>query len=211
MNTLLDAVHGGIIHRRRVARLAALIAREIPQNATVLDVGTGDGQLAARVRALRPDITITGVDVFVRPRTAIPVQAFDGTQLPFDNASVDCVMCVDVLHHASDAAQLLRECARVARDVVIVKDHLREGRFANATLRLMDWVGNARHGVRLPYKYLPRRQWEILIRVSGARVMRWEESLALYPPPLDWLFGRKLHVLMTLRPPPRPQTATASP
>lgn len=200
MNAVLDAVHGGMVHTRRVARLGSLIADRIPRQATVLDVGTGDGQLAARIQRLRPDIAISGVDVLERPRTAVAVRFFDGSHLPYGNASFDAVTCVDVLHHAVDASQLLRECVRVARQVVIIKDHLREGFLATGTLRFMDWVGNARHGVRLPYNYLSRREWQGLITAAGADVNGWEERLELYPPPFSWLFGRRLHVLMTLQP-----------
>lgn len=206
MSTLLDAVHGGVVYTRRVARLATLIAERIPPNATVLDVGTGDGALAARVQRLRADVSVTGVDVLTRPHTAIPVLIFDGTHLPFPSASVDAVTCIDVLHHAADATQLLRECARVARDMVIVKDHLREGVLAATTLRFMDWVGNARHGVRLPYHYLSRHEWHEMLSAIDARVKRWDESLQLYPIPMDWVFGRRLHVLMTLQPSSVPAT-----
>ena len=204
---MLDVVHGGMVHTRRVARLGSLIADRIPRNATVLDVGTGDGQLAARIHGLRPDIAISGVDVLERPRTAVAVRLFDGTHLPFEDASFDAVTCVDVLHHAVDASQLLRECARVARHVVIIKDHLREGFLATATLRFMDWVGNARHGVRLPYNYFSRGEWQGLISVASAQVQGWEERLDLYPAPFSWLFGRHLHVLMMLQPTPRAATA----
>lgn len=207
MNILLDAVHGGMIYIRRIARLSSLIADHIPRAASVLDVGTGDGALAARLREARPDISISGVDVLVRPETAIPVRQFDGIHLPFANASFDAVMCVDVLHHALDAAKVLRECARVARDVVVVKDHIREGVLASATLRVMDWVGNARHGVHVPYNYFSRRQWSELIAGAEVDVKRWDEELSLYPPPLEWIFGRHLHVLMTLQ--PRRAAATA--
>jgi SAM-dependent methyltransferase len=207
VKSLLDAVHGGMIYTRRVARLASLIADRLPRTAKVLDVGTGDGALAARVRAHRSDISISGVDVLVRGQTAIPVRQFDGIHLPFEDASFDAVMCVDVLHHAVDAARLLRECGRVARDVVVVKDHLREGILASTTLRVMDWVGNARHGVRLPYNYFSRREWNELIAGADVGVTSWDEALSLYPRPVDWVFGRRLHVLMTLR--PRPARATA--
>jgi SAM-dependent methyltransferase len=209
VSAVLDAVHGGMVHTRRVARLGTLIAARLPRNSSVLDVGTGDGQLAARIHVLRPDVTISGVDVLERPRTAVSVQLFDGTHLPFENASFDAVTCVDVLHHAVDASRLLRECARVARHVVVVKDHLREGFLATATLRFMDWVGNARHGVRLPYNYFSRSEWQRLIAAAGADVTGWEESLDLYPRPFSWLFGRQLHVLMTLE--TKPLSATARP
>ena len=63
----------------------------------------------------RPDLEITGVDVLVRPKNHIPVQLFDGRQLPFPDQSFDAVMFVDVLHHTDDPSVLLREAKRVAR------------------------------------------------------------------------------------------------
>jgi SAM-dependent methyltransferase len=200
MKAALDALHGGLVHGPRLRRLASLLAQHIPQRAHVLDVGSGDGRLAARLQQLRPDVAIRGVDVIVRPRTAIPVDAFDGRTLPLATQSVDVVTCIDVLHHADDATQLLRECARVARRMVLVKDHLREGLLAVQTLRLMDWVGNARHGVALPYNYLSRAEWRALIANCGLRAERWEEDLGLYPGPAEWVFGRHLHVLAILTP-----------
>ena len=54
---------------------------------------------------------------------------------------------------------LLREAARVARQGVVIKDHTRDGILAGPILRFMDFVGNAHHGVALPYNYWPRRCW----------------------------------------------------
>jgi 2-polyprenyl-3-methyl-5-hydroxy-6-metoxy-1,4-benzoquinol methylase len=48
---LLDRVHGNLVHGRRVRVLAEWLARLLPQNAKVLDVGCGDGLLAQIGRA----------------------------------------------------------------------------------------------------------------------------------------------------------------
>lgn len=196
--TLLGRLHGGFVHNRRVTVLSKHIARLLPPDAHVLDVGCGDGAIAARLRALRPDIRIEGVDVLVRQHTAIPVRLFDGMRIPYDDASVDVVLMVDVLHHTDDPAVLLRESARVARLEVLVKDHLREGFGARVTLRGMDWVGNARHGVRLPYTYWSRAEWNKAFDQLGLAVRRWESALHLYPAPASWLFDRSLHFIAEL-------------
>jgi SAM-dependent methyltransferase len=133
-----------------------------------------------------------------RDSTHVQVELFDGARIPLADASCDVALLVDVLHHADDAGALLAECARVARQAVIVKDHLREGFAAGPTLAFMDWVGNARHGVRLTYRYLTRAQWGELLARTGLRADRWEERLALYPPPADWIFGRRLHFVARL-------------
>jgi SAM-dependent methyltransferase len=113
--------------------------------------------------------------------------------IPYASASVDVVLMVDVLHHTDDPTILLREAARVARTAVVVKDHLREGLGARLTLRSMDWVGNARHGVRLPYNYWSRAQWNRAFDTLGLAVEQWKCALGLYPKPASWLFDRSLH------------------
>jgi len=194
---MLGKVHGGLVFGRRVRRLAAAMADRLPQGARVLDVGCGSGDLAASVMRLRPDVTIEGIDVLVRPGTAIPVTEFDGTHIPFPDASFDAAMVVDVLHHTDDPALVLGEIARVA-PVVIVKDHLRDGLLADPTLRLMDWVGNAAHGVRLPYHYLSRREWTGMWRGLELTASRFATRLSLYPRPFSWLFDRGLHFVTVL-------------
>ncbi len=79
---LLNQLHGAAVFKRRVRILARLMAQELHDAAQVLDVGTGDGSIAAEIGRLRPDVTITGVDVLVRPSTQIPVILFDGSHLP---------------------------------------------------------------------------------------------------------------------------------
>ena len=198
MRSIIEHVHGGYVANRRISVLASGIAALLPPSARVLDVGAGDGLLAARILAVRPDVRIEGVDVLVREGTAIPVRAFDGERIPYEDGSVDLVMMVDVLHHTDDPAVLLRESMRVARAGILIKDHLREGRLAGAVLRTMDRVGNARHGVRLPYNYWSRAQWDLAFHRLGLSVQRWQSRLHLYPPPASWIFDRSLHFLALL-------------
>jgi SAM-dependent methyltransferase len=164
----------------------------------VLDVGCGDGSLARAILDARPDLTLTGVDVLVRPNTAIPVRGFDGRVLPFSDDEVDVALLVDVLHHTLHADDLLSEVSRVARRAIVVKDHLEESWLDRQTLRLMDWVGNSAHGVALPYSYWPRARWQSAIAAIGARVDHWEERLDLFPWPMTLLFDRSLHFLARL-------------
>lgn len=189
---MLDAFHQRHIYQHRVRHLVEAVAARLPQAARVLDVGCGDGLIASLVAAQRDDITIEGIDVLQRAQTHIPVTAFDGSRIPFDEGRFDTVMCVDVLHHTLDPMILLREFARVAR-IVVIKDHLRDGVLADPTLRLMDFVGNARHGVHLPYNYWSRKQWDAAYATLAWTCTDWNEELHLYAPWLDWWFGRSLH------------------
>jgi SAM-dependent methyltransferase len=194
---VLDGLHGRHIHPRRVRVLTHQLARLIPVGAHVLDVGCGDGLLSASLASLRADLTVEGADVLVRSHTQIPVRQFDGNHLPFDDATFDVVLFVDVLHHVDDPLSALAEARRVA-PLIVLKDHLRQGVGAHACLRFMDWIGNARHGVALPYQYWTPQQWEDAFRELQLHRVEWHERLGLYPTPASWIFERSLHFVAKL-------------
>lgn len=200
MKRTLAALHDRLVMSRRVRVLASHLARRIPPNATVLDVGSGDGRLASLVARARPDISVSGVDVLIRTRTAIPTLHYDGLHLPFADASMDVVMLIDVLHHAAEPDAVLREAARVARHSVLVKDHRCEGPIDAFILRCMDWVGNAPHGVALTYRYLSEEESRAAFSAARLRVADWQDDLGLYPWPFSLVFGRSLHMLVSAIP-----------
>jgi SAM-dependent methyltransferase len=199
----LERLHERRVHPRRAGVLAGMLRDRIPHGARVLDVGCGDGMVAEMILAGRPDLSIEGVDVLVRAAPRIPVRLFDGLRLPFGDASFDAVLLIDVLHHAADPPALLREAARVARSALLVKDHLRQGWLAGPTLRFMDWLGNARHGVARPGEYWPERRWREALDAAGLVTRRWDTDVPLYPWYASWIFGRSLHFVAVLEPPRR--------
>lgn len=101
---------------------------------TLLDVGTGAGDIAAaaRERARAHGVTLLPFVVDreevvlppVRARAAVTAACADALHLPFDDASVDIVLCSQLLHHFDGDRLLraLRELDRVARVRVIVAD-----------------------------------------------------------------------------------------
>ncbi len=191
-------LHSTLVFGRRVRVLAEALCELLPRDARILDVGCGDGTLDALILERRPDVSIQGIDVLVRPDTRIPVDQFDGHTIPHADASFDVVLFVDVLHHTDDPAPLLREAVRVARGCIVIKDHVRQGMMARPTLRLMDWFGNHHHGVVLPYNYLSMGQWQELLATLGLRSERWTGRLGLYPWPASLAFDRDLHFVAKL-------------
>ena len=191
--SLIERIHGGYVHRRRVHVLSEHLVNLIPQHARVLDVGCGDGLLAHLIMSKRPELELKGIDVFVREQTYIPVVEFNGEVIPYPDESFDVVTFVDVLHHTEDPTVLLREATRVASRAIVIKDHTRDGALAGVTLRFLDWVGNARHSVALPYNYWPEQRWHDVFDALGLTIREWNKHLGLYPGPADWFFGRSLH------------------
>jgi len=195
---LTEHIHGRYVYNRRTRVLSDHLAKLIPKDCHILDVGCGDGLLAHLITQKRPDLNLRGIDVLVRDRTYIPIVEFDGQQLPYDDASFDGVMFVDVLHHTQDPMILLREAVRVARKAIVIKDHTLNGLFAGLTLRFMDAAGNARHGVPLPYNYWPRQRWLKAFSILGLKVGVWTTKLRIYPWPASWIFDRSLHFVTRL-------------
>ncbi|MEQ9460652.1 MAG: class I SAM-dependent methyltransferase [Phycisphaeraceae bacterium] len=196
----VGAVHGRLVHGRRVTAIANAIAPLMSQGQSLLDIGCGDGTLAAQVNERVGNLQLTGLEVIARPQAAIPVTVFDGQHIPLDDNTVDVAMMVDVLHHTHDPMILLREAARVARSAVIIKDHRMERPLAGLTLRFMDWVGNKPHGVTLPYNYWNARQWSGAWKQLSLTPDQYQTRLGLYPAPANWLFESGLHFVARLRP-----------
>jgi len=146
----------------------------------------------------RPDIVIKGLDVLLRKKTHIPVEMYEGHDLPYADSSFDTVMFVDVLHHSESIEHLLLEAIRLTRKTIIIKDHLKNGLLAGPTLRLMDNIGNTRFNVELVYNYWPRNKWMRTIAAMGLSICDWQEKLSIYPWPINLLFDRSLHFVAAL-------------
>ncbi|OPY60429.1 MAG: hypothetical protein A4E57_04463 [Syntrophorhabdaceae bacterium PtaU1.Bin034] len=188
---------------RREVVLARFAAELLPDAVvSVLDVGCGNGWLARLVMEQRPIIQLKGIDVVRQDNTAVPVEQYDGKIFPYRNDFFDAVMIIDMLHHTEDALMVLREARRVSRKYVLIKDHLSNGMLAHFRLRFMDYVGNhvahRRFGVPLPYNFLSSAEWEELYDASGLSVVEKRQSVQLYPPGLQLIFGRGLQFFALL-------------
>lgn len=118
--------------------LPGMIARLGAEECTVLDVGTGSGDIPlqvarwARGRGLRTRITATDLHprtlALAREHTApdpdVTVEAADALALPYPDGAFDFALCSTALHHfeGDQPARVLRELDRVARCGVIVND-----------------------------------------------------------------------------------------
>jgi SAM-dependent methyltransferase len=194
---LLESIHGRYVHTRRVRVLAERLAPLIPQGASVLDIGCGDGRIDELILSRRTDLRIKGLETRLRAKASTPVEAFDGRTIPLADKSVDVGLLIDVLHHAEDPQALLREASRVC-GAIVIKDHFRQGLLAEATLRFMDRIGNRRHEVPLPHHYWTVQQWERAFADVELKPVVLEKSLGLYPWPASMIFERSLHFIARL-------------
>lgn len=89
------------------------------EGATVLDVATGGGHVARRLRAEGYDVVTSDPAPGMEPDVVARAE-----DLPFDDESFDVVVTRIAPHHFEDVQRALREMARVARTLVLVEDTL---------------------------------------------------------------------------------------
>ncbi|MDB5037497.1 MAG: methyltransferase type 11 [Bacteriovoracaceae bacterium] len=193
-----EFIHQNYILNRRVSQLSKRLSELIPKNSKILDIGSGDGHIAAEIMKRRSDIHIVGVDILPRKKTFIDVSLFDGNTIPFNDDSFDMVLLCDMLHHASDPVRVLKEAIRVSRKGILIKDHLREGILADTTLSFMDRVGNRRFSVSLDCTYWNRSEWQKVFKDLELKVVSMDTNLSLYPWPFTYVFDRNLHFIASL-------------
>ena len=100
---------------------------------TVLDVATGGGHVAARLREAGCEVVTCDPAPGMRPDVICRAE-----DLPFADSSFDVVACRVAAHHFEDPAVALREFARVSRELVLVADNLYLGEAGEEADRLRD-------------------------------------------------------------------------
>jgi SAM-dependent methyltransferase len=85
---------------------------------TVLDVATGGGHVARRLREVGATVVTVDPAPGMQADTTAPAEA-----LPFADASFDSVACRVAAHHFADVVTAVKEMARVARHRVVICDN----------------------------------------------------------------------------------------
>jgi len=103
------------------------------EDVTVLDVATGGGHVARRLR--KAGCSVTTLDS--APGMGADVLA-SAEHIPFADGSFDVVVTRIAPHHFSDVAGALAELARVSRRLVLVEDTLYESEAVEEAEKLRD-------------------------------------------------------------------------
>jgi 2-polyprenyl-3-methyl-5-hydroxy-6-metoxy-1,4-benzoquinol methylase len=167
----------------------------------VLEIGCGDGAMAAAIRRVMPEVELLGIDpgspapgrMFEGDRTGVEFRPVTTTRLIEDGtAPFDLVVLCDVVHHVRDAEreQVLRDAAAltVPGGTVAVKEWERRGGLGTAMAYLADrWVSGDE-----TVRFMPMPEIDYLV---GKAMPGWRRTCVARIPP------RRANVLLTLRRP----------
>ena len=112
----------------------------------LLDLGAGEGYVAAALRR-RTDLWACAVDIGPYQRVPVPYLIYDGTRLPFHDATFDTTLISLALHHCADPEAVLDEALRITTTRLIILESIYRNRCERFCLeRLDNWVSRYRHG-----------------------------------------------------------------
>lgn len=98
-----------------------------------LDVATGGGHVARRLREAGCEVVSVDPAPGMRPTVVAPAE-----HLPFADGSFDVVACRIAAHHFDDVRAALAEMARVSRERVVVQDNVFLGERVEEAEKLRD-------------------------------------------------------------------------
>jgi ubiquinone/menaquinone biosynthesis C-methylase UbiE len=94
---------------------ARYLLHHLPDRGSVLEVGCGSGKMLRTLAAHRPGLEIHGCDINDwQPPENIKFRLMT-SDLPYEDATFDAVIVVDVLEHVPDPAHVVQEIVRVLK------------------------------------------------------------------------------------------------
>ena len=156
---------------RRYARAEALAVAPFVVGRRVLDLGAGEGYVAAALRT-RSRAWVCSCDVGAFGRAPGPYVAYDGRRLPFPDGAFDTTLMLLTLHHCHDPEAVLDEALRVTARRLVVTESVYRNRRQRFWLDLLDARLNGhRHGGAMnpPRAFRALGGWRALFASRGLR------------------------------------------
>lgn len=109
---------------------------QLPENASILDVGSGKGFMLHDFKLLMPDSTVAGIDIseYAYKNTMDDIKPFvkigNAKELPYPNKAFDLVLAINTVHNLpiKECKQAILEIQRVSKfNAFIVVDAWRNG------------------------------------------------------------------------------------
>jgi SAM-dependent methyltransferase len=174
---------------RRYAGAEATAAAPFVTGQRLLDLGAGEGYVAAVLRG-RTGVWTCAADIGPFQRAAGAYVTYDGTHLPFGDATFDTTLILFALHHCVRPEAVLDEAVRVTRSRLIVVESVYGNGRERFWLEALDGRLNSyRHGGKMnsPLSFRRPQEWQQLFdsrrlrTIDVRRLGSWWERLVHHP------------------------------
>ena len=165
-----------------------------PPHATLLDLGSSDGETLGHFAELRSDLRLFASDAAGQPeRYPAGCQFhradFERDRLPWADGSMDAITCLHLIEHLNDGSLLLREAARLLTPggrIYFETPHpksltLSSPRGAAAGTFTLNFYDDATHVRPVPVGLLAQWVRDAGLRVTGSGISRNWLFAAAYP------------------------------
>jgi ubiquinone/menaquinone biosynthesis C-methylase UbiE len=139
---------------------------------TALDVATGGGHVARRLREAGCTVVTVDPAPGMRPDVVGPAES-----IPFEDGSFDVVTCRIAAHHFEDVRAAIGEMARVARRRVVIEDNV----FVDERVEEAERLRDPTH-----VRCYSEEEWKELLTTAGLEVEQ-VEHFERRPVLDDWL------------------------
>jgi SAM-dependent methyltransferase len=134
----------------------------------LLDLGAGEGYVTAALQR-RTNLWACAADIGPYQRVPGPYLIYDGTRLPFHDATFDTTLISLALHNCADPEAVLDEALRVTAIRLIILESVYRNRWERFYLERLDgWLNRYRHGGDV-YPALAFKQVDEWQRIFAAR------------------------------------------
>ncbi len=148
----------------------------VPAKSTAVDIGAGNGLVAFELQQANIQATAVDVaDLSILPEVEVTV--YDGQTLPYSNNHFDSALLLTVLHHTTDPVAVLKESARVAKQVVIIEDIYKNLLQKYATFA-MDTLVNFGHSA-MTYQNRSLKEWRAIFEDLDLEIIAEKEKRVL--------------------------------
>lgn len=155
--------------------MALEIARFIPADSRILDVGCGNGFIAHQLSSLTGQ-NVIGIDLYPTTEASIDYRQFDSRDFPVADGAVDAVLLCYVLHHAQDLDTIMGELRRVLSEggLAVVYEDVPAAPWD----RFVCWAHNLKWRKRTgPCTFRSASEWRVEFNSAGFEIVN-ERRLA---------------------------------
>lgn len=105
----------------RAEELIARFEKFLPREGKILDMGCGVGNISEIL--INKKYNVVSLDISNKSFSPVVTPVlYDGVTFPFADNSFDTVLLITVLHHTPSPETIMKETARVAKNVIIIED-----------------------------------------------------------------------------------------